>query len=338
MSTLREVAKKAGVSISTVSRVINKPEIVKTNTRKKVQETMDALSYQPNRVAHRLRSIENNSKLLGLIIPDIQNQFYSKIVRGIEDAAYKKDYAVMLCNSDENPDKELFYMQVMESESVDGIIMLPMADKNNQLSEKLGSNNLPIICVDRKFIKHTTDNVVINNIKGGKLAISHLADLQHKRIAIITSSLDISSFQKREEGYRQALNDYNLKIQPEFIKKVDPRKPQEAQKATHELFNLDSPPTALFLTNNLMTLGTLKAVNELNLQIPQDISLIMFDDLPWATAINPPLTTIKQPGYEMGKKAAELFFRRICNPKEDIIGITMNPKLKIRDSTKLLKE
>jgi LacI family transcriptional regulator/LacI family repressor for deo operon, udp, cdd, tsx, nupC, and nupG len=336
MASLKEVAKKASVSISTVSRVINNPKIVRADTKEKVQQAMESLNFQPNRVAQRLRVRNGNSKLLGLIIPDIQNPFYSKIVRGIEDVAYEKDYAVMLCNSDENMDKELFYMQIMESESVDGIIMLPMANKNDQLSENLNSNRIPIICVDRKFIDHTTDNVVINNIKGGKLAVSHFADLNHKKIAIITSSFEISSFQKREEGYRQTLIDYNLKIQPEFIKRVDPRSSQEAEKATHQLFKLESPPTALFLTNNLLALGALKAINKLELQIPKDISIIMFDDLPWAAAIDPPLTTVKQPGYEMGKKAADLFFNRIENPEGSITEIKMVPKLIIRSSTKCL--
>jgi LacI family transcriptional regulator/LacI family repressor for deo operon, udp, cdd, tsx, nupC, and nupG len=140
MSTLRKVAEKAEVSISTVSRVINNPDMVQADTREKVQKVMKSLSYQPNRVAQRLRFSKGNSKLLGLIIPDIQNQFYSKVVRGIEDAAYKKNYALILCNSDEDPDKELFYMRILESESVDGMILLPSEHRSERFRQQSKSN------------------------------------------------------------------------------------------------------------------------------------------------------------------------------------------------------
>jgi LacI family transcriptional regulator/LacI family repressor for deo operon, udp, cdd, tsx, nupC, and nupG len=337
MSTLRKVAQKAEVSISTVSRVINNPDMVQADTREKVQKVMKSLSYQPNRVAQRLRFSKGNSKLLGLIIPDIQNQFYSKVVRGIEDAAYKKNYALILCNSDEDPDKELFYMRILESESVDGMILLPSEPRSERFRQE-SKSNIPIVCVDRKFIEETGDNVVTNNVKGAKLAVSHLAKLNHKRIAIITSSLDFSSFREREEGYRRVLIDHNLEIQSKLIKKVDPRSAEEANKATLELFELPAPPTALFITNNLMTLGALEAIHELGLQIPEDVSLIMFDDLPWSASINPPLTVIRQPSYEMGKKAAELFFRRISNLDDDIVEIKMDPTIIIRRSTGKPKE
>lgn len=329
MSSLKEVAKKAEVSITTVSRVINGSDKVSAETRERVEKTMRSLEYQPSRVAQRLRGTKGRSKLLGLIIPDIQNQFYSNIVRGIEDVAYRNDYAVILCNSDENPNKERFYLDVLRSESVDGVILPPI----HQHGKVIDGYDIPIVCVDRKLAGESVDAVVVNNHKGSYIAVSHLIDLGHQRIAIISSSPKFSSFQERQEGYEQALKDHNIVADKKLIREGDPRSSENAKKLTKELLYITPRPTALFVTNNLMTLGALEAINELDLKIPEDISIIMFDDMPWATATNPPLTVIKQPGYEMGRRAAELFFQRVADPDREPVRVIMEPTLIVRKST-----
>ncbi|TVQ05355.1 MAG: LacI family transcriptional regulator, partial [Balneolaceae bacterium] len=301
MPTLKEVAKYAKVSITTVSRVMNEADKVNPETRERVQRAMRELDYQPNRVAQRLRTSKGYSKLLGLIIPDIQNQFYSSIVRGVEDVAYGKDYAVILCNSDENPNKERFYLDVLQSESVDGII-LPPIHQYSKVVEGLIESGVPVVCVDRKLVREAVDTVVINNEKGGYLAVKHIIDFGHKRIAILTSSSQFSSFEERLTGYKNALNDHNIEIDNELIKEGDPRSTESAYMFTKELLRHDNPPTAIFATNNLMTLGALEAIHEEQLNVPDDISIVGFDDMPWARAISPPLTVIKQPGYEMGRR------------------------------------
>jgi len=332
MPTLKEVAKKADVSITTVSRVINKSDKVNEETRVRVQQAMRSLGYQPNRVAQRLRATKGISKLLGLIIPDIQNQFYSNIVRGIEDVSYGNDYAVILCNSDENPNKERFYLDVLRSESVDGVI-LPPIHQYGKMVEGMIESGIPLVCVDRKLARESVDTVVVNNRKGAHSAVSHLIDLGHKRIAIISSSPQFSSFQERQAGYEQALQDHDIEIDPALIHQGDPRSSKNAKKLVRSLLESDSPPTALFITNNLMTLGALEAIHELELEIPQDISIIGFDDMPWATAISPPLTVVRQPGYEMGRRAAELFFQRISDPDREPVQVMMETSLVIRQST-----
>lgn len=332
MSTLKEVADKADVSITTVSRVINNSDKVNPDTRERVQKAMRLLEYKPSRVAQRLRGSKGRSKLLGLIIPDIQNQYYSNIVRGIEDVAYGNDYAVILCNSDENPNKERFYLDVLRSESVDGIILPPIHQYGKAMDDIIYSGT-PLICVDRKFARVSVDTVVVNNHKGAYSAVSHLIDLNHKRIAIITSSSQYSSFQERQEGYEQALQDNDIEIDKLLVREGDPRSSMNAKEITMELLQQDPAPTALFVTNNLMTLGALEAINELNLKIPDDLSIIMFDDMPWATAISPPLTVVKQPGYEMGRRSAELFFQRIEDPDRETVEVMMEPKLISRKST-----
>lgn len=336
MSTLKEVAKYAKVSITTVSRVMNEADKVNPETRERVQRVMRELDYQPNRVAQRLRTSKGQSKLLGLIIPDIQNQFYSSIVRGVEDVAYGKDYAVILCNSDENPTKERFYLDVLQSESVDGVI-LPPIHQYSKVVEGLIESGVPVVCVDRKLVREAVDTVVVNNEKGGYLAVKHILDFGHKRIAILTSSSQFSSFDERLTGYKNALKDHNIALDDELIKEGDPRSTESAYLFTKELLRLSNPPTAIFATNNLMTLGVLEAVHEEQLNVPDDISIVGFDDMPWARAISPPLTVIKQPGYEMGRRATELLFQRFDDPKREPVQIIMEPTLIIRKSTGRVK-
>jgi DNA-binding LacI/PurR family transcriptional regulator len=332
MSSLKDVAKYADVSITTVSRVMNDSGKVNPETRERVQKAMRKLGYQPSRVAQRLRATKGHSKLLGLIIPDIQNQFYSNIVRGIEDVAYGRDYAVILCNSDENPSKEKFYLDVLQSESVDGVI-LPPIHQYSKVVEGLVEAGIPVVCVDRKLVREAVDTVVINNKKGGFLAVNHLIELGHKRIAILSSSSQFSSFEERQQGYEKALSLNGIQVDPELIREGDPRSSDNARELTMELLALSSPPTAIFATNNLMTLGTLEAVNEAGLKIPEDISVVGFDDMPWAKAITPPLTVIKQPGYEMGRRSAELMFQRIEDPRREPVQVIMEPSIILRSST-----
>lgn len=332
MPTLKDVAKYAGVSITTVSRVLNDTSKVNPDTLQRVQRAMRKLGYQPNRVAQRLRTTRGQSKMLGLIIPDIQNQFYSSIVRGIEDVAYDKNYAVILCNSDESSNKEKFYLDVLQSESVDGVILHPI-HQHSKVLEGLIKSGVPAVCVDRKLVRERVDTVVINNVHGGYMAVEHLISLGHKRIGILSSFPEFSSFEERQNGYEQALRDNGLEMDKDLMKMGDPRSAKNARKLTKQLLALDNPPTAIFATNNLMTLGLLEAVNEAKLKIPDDISAIGFDDMPWSKAVTPPLTVIRQPGYEMGRRAAELMFQRIADPLREQVQITMEPSIILREST-----
>ncbi|MCC5907450.1 MAG: LacI family DNA-binding transcriptional regulator [Balneolaceae bacterium] len=333
MPTLKEVAKQAEVSITTVSRVMNDVEKVNPQTRQRVEQAMKILGYQPNRVAQRLRTSKGQSKLLGLIIPDIKNQFYSNIVRGIEDVSYQKNYAVILCNSDENPAKEKFYLDVLRSESVDGVI-LPPIHQYGKVIEGLIESGIPIVCVDRKLTRESIDTVVVDNVKGGHIAVSHLIGLGHKHIAILTSAPHFSSFEDRQKGYEMALSQHQIPVNSNFIKEGDTKSAEHAKELTFELLNQNPRPTAIFATNNLMTLGALEAINEFGLKIPDDISIVGFDDMPWAKAISPPLTVIRQPAYEMGRRAAELFFQRVDDPGRETVQVIMDPELMIRSSTK----
>ncbi|MEX0778933.1 MAG: LacI family DNA-binding transcriptional regulator [Balneolales bacterium] len=335
MVSLHEVAKKAGVSIATVSRVLNNSTKVNIETRKKVQDAVNELGYQPSRVAQRMRYQKGHSKLLGLIIPDIQNAYYSSIVRGVEDVAYKKNYALILCNSDEDAAKEKFYLEVLKSESADGVILPPIHEQGKLIGE-LVKNGLPIICVDRRLANLIVDTVVVDNHKGAYDATSELIKLGHRRIGFISSMPHFSSFKERRRGYEDALTAHGIPVNEDYIRLGDQRKPESGRIFAHELLKLKQKPTAFFVSNNLMTLGAIEAIHQKNLKIPDDISIIGFDDLPWAKSINPPLTVVRQPGYEMGRRAAEMFFQRIDEPDRELAMVLLEPKLVVRDSCKAI--
>ncbi|MEX0928139.1 MAG: LacI family DNA-binding transcriptional regulator [Balneolales bacterium] len=335
MATLQEVAKKAGVSITTVSRVLNNSSKVNEDTRTRVQGAVNKLGYQPSRVAQRMRYQQGHSKLLGLIIPDIQNPYYSSIVRGVEDVAYKRNYALILCNSDEEAAKEKFYLEVLRSESVDGVIFPPIHEHGRMIGE-LVKNGLPVVCVDRRLANLTVDTVVVNNHKGAYNATSELINLGHRRIGFISSMPHFSSFKERRQGYEDALTSHGIPVNEDYIRLGDQRKPESGRVFAHELLGLDKKPTAFFVSNNLMTLGAIEAIHQKDLKIPDDVSIIGFDDMPWAKSINPPLSVVRQPGYEMGRRAAEMFFQRIEEPDREPVLVMLEPTLVLRDSCRAI--
>lgn len=333
MTTLKEVAEKAGVSITTVSRVINDNEMVKSDTRDRIQKAMQEMGYHPSRVAQRLRGTKGRSKLFGLIIPDIQNAFYSNIVRGIEDVAYKQNYAVILCNSDEDQEKEQFYLEVLRSESVDGIIFPPI-NQDSKVVDDLLKSGLPLVCVDRRLRTEDVDTVVVDNKIGSYQVTNYLLGLGHNRIGLITSAGNYSSFKERQKGYEQALSEHGIEVDPFLIGYGDQRSTESGKRLVLKMLNNKKRPSALFVTNNLFLLGALEIIHELGLRIPEDISIVGFDDMPWARSFYPPLTVVAQPGYEMGQKAAEMLFSRLNNPKREPSTIILEPKLTVRASCK----
>lgn len=336
MTTLKEVAEKAGVSITTVSRVINESDKVNPETRTRVQQAMVKLGYQPSRVAQRLRGNKGRSKLLGLIIPDIQNSFYSNIVRGVEDVAYSHNYAVILCNSDEDPEKEKFYLEVLRSESVDGIIFPPIHPESDVVDDLI-KGGLPLVCVDRRLKDESIDTVVLDNRIGAYQVTNYLLGLGHRKIGLITSSGNFSSFRERQAGYEEALSEHGIVIDQTMIGYGDQRSTESGKQLALKLLNKKDRPTALFVTNNLFLLGALETVHEMGLRIPDDLSIVGFDDMPWARSFYPPLTVVAQPGYEMGRQAATMFFKRIDNPDLKPAVSVLEPRLILRNSCRLVR-
>jgi DNA-binding LacI/PurR family transcriptional regulator len=331
MASLQEVAKRAKVSIATVSRVLNKSDKVVPETRAVVEQALLDLGYRPSRVARRLRMNSGHAHLVGLIIPDIQNPFYAEIARGVEDAAYASEYALILCNSDENLDKERFYLDVMRDESVDGIVMPPFDDTDVAVLEMV-KTGIPVVCVDRSHAKVKTDLVEVDNYQGALEAVRHLIDKGHKSIALIEGRTQVSTSRERRRGYLDALAAQGIALRKELMRAGD-FKQESGRVLTNELLDLRKPPTALFVCNNLMTVGALGALHQRGLRVPADVAVVGFDDLPWAEALDPPPTVVRQPAYDVGRQAMELLLKRIMEPQRPPVTVRLRPELVIRRST-----
>lgn len=326
--TAIDVANYAGVSIATVSRVVNKSENVSDEMRNKVLNAINILGYRPSRTAQRLRA--RKSLVIGLIISDIQNPFFTSVVRGIEDVAHKQDFSVILCNSDEDPEKERQYIDVMRSEEVAGVIITSTSQATENI-ERFIVSGIPIVAMDRSIRHHQVDSVSVENTAGAHEAVSYLIEKGHRQIGFIGLPLKLTPGKERQEGYINALRDHGLELNSDLMCVGDSRQ-ESGFKCATELVESGIPLTAIFSSNNLMTLGALGAIMSKGLSIPEDISLIGFDDMPWAPYLCPPLTAVAQPTYELGRRAAELLMRRIANPDEVGESVRLKTRLTIRDS------
>lgn len=329
MASMNEVAKRAGVSIATVSRVLNNSDSVNDETRAKILKAIKELKYQPSRVAKRLRSKSVSSNLLGVLIPDIQNPFYVDVLRGIEDVAYKNNYAIIMCNYGQDDKKEIMYLDILQSESIDGLIAAPVSENDQRLKDII-KNGLPVVCVDRGLTGIDVDIVWVNNEESSFNAVNHLVKSGYKRIAYISGLSTIPSSRMRENGYRRALETNKL-LFSELIKYGNSSY-ESGVTLCAELLNMANPPDAIFTGNNLITLGALETIHKLKKEIPKDVAIIGFDDMFWSSSLNPPLTAVRQPAYEIGKRAGELLIQRINDPLRPCIQMTLNAELMIRSS------
>lgn len=332
MATLLDVSSKAGVSTATVSRTINQPSTVTPLTRSKVQEAIDALGYRPSRVARRLRVERGKTHILGVIIPDIQNPFFAELVRGIEDIAQTNGYTLILANVDEDPMRQSQCLETMRTESVDGIIFPPVTGENASI-KMLHEAGIPVVCVDRRMDALECDTVVADNTTGAQNAVSHLIRLGHRRIGYVGGMPIISSSRERRIGYETALQEHGIPIEAELICEGT-RSKEQGRALTRALMNLKHPPTALLTGNNLMTLGVMATLRELQIAIPEEVALVGYDDLPWnlALALDPPPTTVRQPTYELGCRATQLLLSRIEEPQRPPSLVVLQPELRVRAS------
>ncbi|HEY0777387.1 MAG TPA: LacI family DNA-binding transcriptional regulator [Gemmatirosa sp.] len=328
MVGLKDVALRADVSVSTVSRVLTGSPLVNAETRDRVQQAIDALGYHPNRVARRLRGDAAAASLIGLLVPDIQNPFFAEVARGVERVAQAEGYMVFVGNSDEDEAVERRYLRLMRAERVDGII-LPASSDNATTVVEMARGGLPIVCVDRRLPRATLDTVVADNVEGAYDAVRHLLAVGHRRIAFIGGRRQLSTTQERQQGYRRALAEQGIVVDETLVRAGDSRQ-AGGRDLTRELLELPHPPTALLVGNNLMTLGALETIHARGLRIPDDVAVVGYDDMPWAAAFNPPLTAVRQPGQELGRRAAELLLARIEDPSRSTTLVTLRPELVVR--------
>ncbi len=326
--SIKDVARSAGVSSATVSRVLTQKPHVREEVRQRVLTSIKELGYQPSRLARSLRV--RSSQIIGLIISDIQNPFFTALVRGVEDQAYAHKHAIFLCNSDENIYKESLYIDLMLAERVAGVIITPTQETDSPV-RKLIEAKIPVVAVDRRIQGMDLDTVVLDNVGGAYKLVTHLIENGYRRIGAILASPEITTGRERCRGYEQALLDHDLPFDPSLVRTGLPKEILGYQFAS-ELLDLPQPPTAIFVGNNLLTVGALRAIHERGLRIPQDVAVVAFDDMEWASLIKPRLTVVAQPTYELGRTAADLILRRIAEPDRQTQVTILKPELCIRES------
>lgn len=328
--SVKKIAEIAGVSTATVSRVLNGSDKVRESTAKRVMKVVEEMNYRMDHVARRMKVKQTDSLVVGLMITDIDNPFFSSVAKGVEDVVSKNKLVMMICNTNENPEKERFFLNAMLSEKVSGAIIVPTKG-NLDFFQDLVEDGFPMVMVDRKPKNLKIDAVSLNNQKGSYEAVKKLVENNHNRIGFVAGIKGLSNTEERLAGYQQALNESGINIKDELIVYGDYVE-EGGRKAITKFMSLDEPPTAIFSSNNLMTLGCIKEIYKRKLSIPGDIAIIGFDDSTWAEALIPPLTTVKQPGYELGVNAAELLIKRLANGDSNSIDVVLNPELVVRES------
>ena len=327
---MRDVAERAGVSVTTVSHVINETRVVSDESRQRVLAAMDELGYQPNALARSLRRKETYT--LGVIVPDSADPFFAEIVRGIEDTSFQRGYTITLGNSDSDLDKELLYTNALTEKQVDGILFLAAGGKSTEHIQSLHKRGMPLVVVDRQTQNMTLDSVQIDNAWGGWVATRHLVELGHRRIGCITGPSDLTLSAERVTGYRRAMQEGQLRVDERLIVKGDFQY-ESGYQAAHYFVSLAEPPTAIFACNDLMAVGLVSAAQALGCLIPEDLAVVGFDDVRLASFINPPLTTIAQPKYDIGRIATTMLLERISNPDMPPRQQTLKTELIVRRST-----
>lgn len=310
MTTIHDVARHAGVSVVTVSRVLNRTAVVNNATRLRVEEAIAALGYIPSQAARSLRSRRSHS--LALILPDITNAFWTTVARGVEDTAQREDYTVFLCNTDENPSKQASYLHAVHQRGVDGVIIAPYDVDANNL-DVLRQRHTPTVVIDRRVEGWEVDCVRSDSIAGSRALVEHLVHLGHRRIAMISGPEKTSTAQERVAGYRLALEENGIPVDERLIRYGEFRA-RLGQALTEQLFEEGTNPTAIFAANNVIAMGALEALRQRGLTVPQNVALVCFDDLPDLVFLFPFLTVIAQPAYEMGAQSAALLMERIKSP------------------------
>ncbi|MBE0690940.1 MAG: LacI family DNA-binding transcriptional regulator [Anaerolineae bacterium] len=328
MPTIREVADHVGVSPATVSRVLNNYPYISDEVRQNVLKAIAELGYEPNRVAQRLRA--TSSRLLGIIVTDITNPFLSTIMATIEAVFFKLGYSVMMSNTTADPKKELEYLSMMENEGIAGLVIAPTSENVERIAE-LAMEGLPIVVIDRRMSTERIDMVLSDNIAGAHMAVDHLIGLGHARIGHIGGPLHLTSGRERYQGYQEAMRAAGLPVEQSWVRFGDHRH-ESGYNSALELLEIDPPLTALFIENNMMTLGALNALHDKGIRIPDEIAIVGFDDTAWARSLNPPLTVIAQPMVEIGLRAAELLQERIQQPDLPARLAVLPTKLIVRAS------
>jgi LacI family transcriptional regulator len=329
LATVEDIARAAGVSVATVSRVLNSSPKVAQPTRRRVLKILDELGYAPNNLARNLRA--RALRVFGLVIPDIRNPVYTSLHRGVEDVARAGGFFVLLANTDEQPERQNEYLRMLLAERVAGVILVPSAVTHVEPVHALIRVGIPVVALDRTIAGVDVDTVRPDRARGVWLAIEHLVAHGHREIGLVNGPRQLTSAVERAQAFHAALRAHALEPRPEWEVGGDFRE-QGGYLAARALLSLSERPTAVVVANNLMALGTIRAARELAVRLPDDLALIAFDDTEWAPYLAPPLTTVAHPTHAIGRMAAELLERRLTDPARPAASVLLPPRLIVRDS------
>jgi len=326
---MKDVAAHAAVSVATVSAVLNGNKYVSSGLTQRVRESIKQLGYERNSLAQGLKM--QTSHAIGLIISDITNPFFTSVVRGVEDVANTRNFSLILGNTDEDLKKEKSYIRLLESKRADGLIVAVTAGSHEYL-HAWPAQHLPLVSIDRSLFALGIDSVLVDNVAGACKAVEHLITLGHRRIGVVTGIPGITTTEERLTGYKQALEAHGIPFDPTLVAVADSRVEGGKFGTLQLLTQGKTRPTAFFVMNGLMVIGALQAITKVGLRCRQDIALVGFDDFVWAAVMHPRLTTVRQPTYEIGQKAAQLLFERL--EKRDSVPqeVRLLPQLIVRES------
>ncbi len=331
-SSIREVAKRAGVSLGTVSNVLNRPEIVATETRERVRLAIEEIGFVRNGSARQLRA--GTSQHIGLVVLDVANPFFTEVARGVEDMANQAGYAVILCNSDDSVEKENHYLQVLEEQRTLGVLITPVQSDASYLY-RFRQRGISLVLLDRPSRIKDICSVAVDDVRGGEIATAHLLDQGHKQIAFVHGPLSIRQCADRKRGLLRAIKSAGLDLEHAVVDITAPaQSAREGELVVEQLLSHKIKPTAVFCANDLLALGLMRGLIKRGISIPHDMAIVGYDDVEFASVLSTPLSSIRQPKYELGRAAAELLFDEANNSAtHKHKHIIYQPELIVRESS-----
>jgi LacI family transcriptional regulator len=328
-ASIRDVAARAGVSVTTVSHTLNATRFVSDAAKAKVHEAAHALGYVPSEVARGLK--HNTTRTLGMLVPNNSNPYFAEIIRGVEHHCYGAGYSLLLCNSNDDALRQTDHLRVLAERRVDGIVLVASGD-DDDIVACCKDLRLPLVLVDREIDSIAVDLIEVDHAAGGELATAHLLAMGHARVACIVGPADLRPSQQREAGWRRALERAGVSPRADEVVRGD-FGPQSGATAMQQLLRSAQPPTAVFVCNDMMAIGALHAAHEAGVDVPRQLSIVGFDDIELAAYTSPPLTTVAQPKEAIGTGAAALLLERVHDGRTVPRRAILQPELHLRAST-----
>ncbi|MGO4095044.1 substrate-binding domain-containing protein [Vibrio cholerae] len=333
MATMKDIARLAGVSTSTVSHVINKSRFVSDEIAERVNNAAQQLNYAPSALARSLKM--NRTKTIGMLVTTSTNPFFGEVVKGVERSCYHQGYNLILCNTEGDNQRMKASINTLLQKRVDGLLLMCSTLEGERLDVFDRYPDIPIVVMDWGPILFASDKIQDNSLQGGYMAAKHLIECGHKEIGCITGPLIRHQAQMRYEGYKRALAEAGIAINPDWIVESD-FECEGGYQAFEKLYQRGKLPSALFISNDMMAMGVIQAASQRGLRVPDDLSLIGYDDVHIAKFMTPALTTIHQPKYRLGKAAVDTLLYRLENPDTTAQVVQLEPTLVVRNSVRKL--